>query len=37
MNNGMNFKICFSVLLGILVGYLFHESCSKVNNQRIRL
>jgi len=33
----MNFKVCFSVLLGLLIGYLFNESCSKINHQTIRL
>jgi len=25
----MSFKVCFSILVGILLGYLFQESCSK--------
>ena len=29
MNKYMNFKVWFSILLGILFGYLFQGSCLK--------
>ncbi len=32
----MDFKVCFSVLLGLILGYLFQESCLNVN-KTIRL
>ena len=32
----MDFKVCFSVLLGLILGYLFQESCNSIN-KNIRL